>query len=69
MAADNREKSERKVIDLEEDHRDPFRHRKAKSQVASQEIICPVCSSACDQVKCKVVCPRCNTLIYNCSEF
>jgi len=35
----------------------------------SVDLVCPACGAACEQVKCKVVCPRCRTIVLNCSEF
>jgi rubrerythrin len=43
--------------------------RQEDRKKAESGIVCPVCGATCEQIKCKVVCPRCRTLVYNCSEF
>ena len=40
-----------------------------KTPKPSVDLVCPACGAACEQVKCKVVCPRCRTIVLNCSEF
>ena len=33
------------------------------------EAVCPVCGGALETRSCKVVCTKCRTLVFNCSEF
>lgn len=48
---------------------DETRHRRPAAGSSSEGIWCPVCGALCEQIRCKVVCSRCRTLVYNCSEF
>lgn len=40
-----------------------------KDEEHKRDLICPVCGTEVEPRQCKVFCPKCKTLIYNCSEF